>query len=149
MNKEERLHTIKQSNRKRLLQRLFLALPAALAVYFLMRTEGNIWIGFAIIGGVLLATRYFFSNEAEAISQLSEQAQVKRVVTLQYHLDFLFITLLALVNPLAIRIMEWSWIPAVLIGGALLYILWAQEKLDQQIRWLDPEQPTRREIRRF
>lgn len=74
---------------------------------------------------------------------------MKRVVTLQYHLDFLFITLLALVNPLAIRIMEWSWIPAVLIGGALLYILWSQEKLDQQIRWLDPEQPTRREIRRF
>ncbi|WP_214742960.1 hypothetical protein [Exiguobacterium sp. s48] len=149
MNKEERLHTIQQSNRKRLLQRLFLALPAGLAVYFLMRTDGNIWIGFAIIGGVLLATRYFFSNEAEAISQLSEQEQVKRVVTLQYHLDFLFITLLALVNPLAIRIMEWSWIPVVLIGGALLYILWAQEKLDQQIRWLDPEQPTRREIRRF
>ncbi|WP_214779965.1 hypothetical protein [Exiguobacterium sp. s22] len=149
MNKQERLHTIQQSNRKRLLQRLFLALPAGLAVYFLMRTDGNIWIGFAIIGGVLLATRYFFSNEAEAISQLSEQEQVKRVVTLQYHLDFLFITLLALVNPLAIRIMEWSWIPAVLIGGALLYILWAKEKLDQQIRWLDPEQPTRREIRRF
>ncbi|WP_214812773.1 MULTISPECIES: hypothetical protein [Exiguobacterium] len=149
MNKQERLHTIQQSNRKRFLQRLLLALPAALAVYFLMRTDGNIWIGFAIIGGVLLATRYFFSNEAEAISQLSEQEQVKRVVTLQYHLDFLFITLLALVNPLAIRIMEWSWIPAVLIGGALLYILWAQEKLDQQIRWLDPEQPTRREIRRF
>ena len=149
MNKQERLHTIQQSNRKRLLQRLFLALPAGLAVYFLMRTDGNIWIGFAIIGGVLLATRYFFSNEAEAISQLSEQEQVKRVVTLQYHLDFLFITLLALVNPLAIRIMEWSWIPVVLIGGALLYILWAQEKLDQQIRWLDPEQPTRREIRRF
>ena len=149
MNKQERLHTIQQSNRKRLLQRLFLALPAGLAVYFLMRTDGNIWIGFAIIGGVLLATRYFFSNEAEAISQLSEQEQVKRVVTLQYHLDFLFITLLALVNPLAIRIMEWSWIPVVLIGGALLYILWAQEKLDQQIRWLDPELPTRREIRRF
>lgn len=98
---------------------------------------------------MLLATRYFLSHEAEAISQLSEQEQVKRVVTLQYHLDFLFITLLALVNPLAIRIMEWSWIPAVLIGGALLYILWSQEKLDQQIRWLDPEQPTRREIRRF
>lgn len=149
MNKQERLHTIKRSNRKRLLQRLLLALPAGLAVYFLMRTAGNIWIGFAIIGGVLLATRYFFSNEAEAISQLSEQEQVKRVVTLQYHLDFLFIALLGLVNPLAIRIMEWSWIPAVLIGGALLYILWAQEKLDQQIRWLDPEQPTRREIRRF
>ena len=98
---------------------------------------------------MLLATRYLLSHEAEAISQLSEQEQVKRVVTLQYHLDFLFITLLALVNPLAIRIMEWSWIPAVLIGGALLYILWSQEKLDQQIRWLDPEQPTRREIRRF
>lgn len=149
MNKQERLHMIKQSNRKRLLQRLFLAIPAALAVYFLIRTDGNIWVGFAIIGGVLLATRYFFSNEAEAISHLSEQAQVKRVVTLQYHLDFLFIALLGLVNPLAIRIMEWSWIPVVLIGGALLYILWAQEKLDQQIRWLDPEQPTRREIRRF
>lgn len=149
MNKQERLHTIKQSNRKRLLQRLLLALSAGLAVYFLMRTDGNIWMGFAIIGGVLLATRYFFSNEAEAISQLSEQEQVKRVVTLQYHLDFLIIALLGLVNPLAIRIMEWSWIPAVLIGGALLYILWAQEKLDQQIRWLDPEQPTRREIRRF
>ena len=74
---------------------------------------------------------------------------MKRVVILQYHLDFLFIALLGLVNPLAIRIMEWSWIPAVLIGGALLYILWSQEKLDQQIRWLDPEQPTRREIRRF
>ncbi|WP_214738233.1 hypothetical protein [Exiguobacterium sp. s162] len=57
--------------------------------------------------------------------------------------------MLGLVNPLAIRIMEWSWIPAILIGGALLYILWSQEKLDQQIRWLDPEQPTRREIRRF
>lgn len=149
MNKQERLHTIQQSNRKWLLQRLLLALPAGLAVYFLMRTDGNIWIGFPIIGGVLLATRYFFSNEAEAISQLSEQEQVKRVVTLQYDLNFLFIALLGLVNPLAIRIIEWSWIPAVLIGGALLYILWAQEKLDQQIRWLDPEQPTRREIRRF
>ena len=149
MNKQERLHIIKQSNRKRLLQRLLLALPAGLAVYFLMRTDGNIWIGFAIIGGVLLATRYFFSNEANAIGQLSDREQVKRVVALQYHLDFLFIALLGLVNPLAIRIIEWSWIPAVLIGGALLYILWAQEKLDQQIRWLDPEQPTRREIRRF
>ena len=73
MNKQERLHIIKQSNRKRLLQRLFLAIPAALAVYFLIRTDGNIWVGFAIIGGVLLATRYFFSHDAETISQLSEQ----------------------------------------------------------------------------
>lgn len=149
MNKQERLHKIRQLNQKWFFQRLTLGIPAGLAVYMMLRSNANIWMGFAVIGLVLMVARHFFAGEMRFVKAMTENEQAKYVVALQYRLDLIFLIIIALVFPLTIRFVAGSWIPFVLFLGTGVYVLWTQEKLDRQLRQLDAEQPTRREIQRI
>lgn len=147
MLKQQRLNVIRETNRAWWIGRLGLAIPAAIGVYLLMTVEARSWIGLPLLGLLIVLSARLFTKEADELRRLTDHPDVKRIITMQYRLEVLFIFLLAVANPLAIRLMVWSWVPFVLFFGAALCILYIQAIFDQRIRRLDPEQPTRRDAR--
>ena len=147
MLKRQRLNVIRETNRAWWARRLGLAIPAAIGVYVLMTLEARGWIGFLLLGLLIVLSARLFTKETDELKRLTDHPDVKRIITMQYRLEVLFISLIAVANPLAIRLMAWSWVPFVLLFGAALCMLYAQTKFDEQIRRLDPEQPTRRDVR--
>ncbi|EPE60946.1 hypothetical protein L479_02673 [Exiguobacterium sp. S17] len=104
------------------------------------------------MGGMLLAltiaANVLFSRESSFVKSLTPNEQAKKVVSIQYKLDYLFVIMMAVIFPLMMRFSMLTLSPFILFMGSAILILFTQFKLDQQLEWIDAEQPTRREIQR-
>ena len=148
MNKQERLDKVKTMKGQWLFKRIALGVLAGLSIYLLLQEVVPIGVGMIFIGITLFLLHRYLMQEARFLKGLTENERVKQIVLLQYRLDTLFILLIALVFPLTLRFMPWSWFMQVLYIGAGIYILWTQRRLDGQLRQLDEQQPTRQEVQR-
>jgi len=149
MSKQERLHSVKQMNVQWMLLRLMFALPTGLLVYYFLQTDGNPYLAGGSILAFTGAAGRLFIREGDFVKGLTESEQAKRIVSIQYRLDYLFVVMMAVVFPLMMRLhIVTSLIPFILFVGSSVLILYTQHKFDQQLSWVDTEQPTRREIQR-
>ncbi|TCI51931.1 hypothetical protein EVJ24_12425 [Exiguobacterium sp. SH1S21] len=148
MSKQERLRKVKTMNPQWLVLRLLFALPTGVLVFYFLQTEADPWL----MGGMLLAltitANVLFSRESSFVKSLTPNEQAKKVVGIQYKLDYLFVIMMAVIFPLMMRFSMLTLSPFILFMGSAILILFTQFKLDQQIEWIDAEQPTRREIQR-
>ncbi|KAB2835677.1 MAG: hypothetical protein F9K49_03320 [Caedimonadaceae bacterium] len=95
------------------------------------------------------AASVLFMREARFVKALTTHAQAKKVIGIQYQLEYLFVILMAVIFPMMMRLnILTSLIPFVLFISGGILILFTHHKLDQQLSWMDTEQPTRREIQR-
>ncbi|WP_214890474.1 hypothetical protein [Exiguobacterium sp. s142] len=148
MSKQERLRKVKTMNPKWLVLRLFFALPTGVLVFYFLQTEANPWLMGGMLLALTIAAYVLFSRESGFVKSLTPNEQAKKVVGIQYKLDYLFAFIMAVIFPLMMRFSMLTLSPFILFMGSAILILFTQFKLDQQLEWIDDEQPTRREIQR-
>ncbi|TCI25396.1 hypothetical protein EVJ32_10575 [Exiguobacterium sp. SH5S4] len=148
MSKQERLRKVKTMNPQWLVLRLFFALPTGVLVFYFLQTEANPWLMGGLLLALTIAANVLFSRESSFVKSLTPNEQAKKVVSIQYKLDYLFVIMMAVIFPLMMRFSMLTLSPFILFMGSVILILFTQFKLDQQLEWIDAEQPTRREIQR-
>lgn len=149
MNKQERLHNVKRMNVQWMLLRLMFALPTGVLIYYFLQSQGSPMIMAAFLLSLTSAASILFMREARFVKALTTHDQAKKVIGIQYQLDYLFVIMMAVIFPMMMRLnILTSLIPFVLFVSGSAFILFTQHKLDQQLSWMDTEQPTRREIQR-
>ena len=149
MNKQERLHNVKRMNLQWMLLRLMFALPTGVLVYYFLQSQGSPMIMATFLLSLTSAASILFMREADFVKALTAHNQAKKVIGIQYQLDYLFVIMMAVIFPMMMRLnILTSLIPFVLFVSGSVFILFTQHKLDQQLSWMDTEQPTRREIQR-
>ncbi|TCI75874.1 hypothetical protein EVJ20_12915 [Exiguobacterium sp. SH0S1] len=148
MSKQERLRKVKTMNPQWLVLRLFFALPTGVLVFYFLQTEANPWLMGGVLLALTIAAYVLFSRESSFVKSLTLNEQAKKVVSIQYKLDYLFAFIMAVIFPLMMRFSMLTLSPFILFMGSAILILFTQFKLDQQLEWIDAEQPTRREIQR-
>lgn len=149
MSKQERLHKVKRMNVQWMLLRLMFALPTGVLIYYFLQSQGSPMIMAAFLLSLTSAASILFMREARFVRALTAHDQAKKVIGIQYQLDYLFVVMMAVIFPLMMRLnILTSLIPFILFISGGILILFTQHKLDQQLSWMDSEQPTRREIQR-
>lgn len=149
MNKQERLHSVKQMNVRWMLLRLMFALPTGVLIYYFLQSQGSPMIMAAFLLSLTSAAGVLFVREADFVKALTTHDQAKKVIGIQYRLDYLFLIMMAVIFPLMMRLnILTNLIPFILFISGGILILVTHHKLDQQLNWMDAEQPTRREIQR-
>ncbi|XCA83135.1 hypothetical protein ABKJ26_13150 [Exiguobacterium mexicanum] len=149
MSKQERLHKVKRMNVQWMLLRLMFALPTGVLIYYFLQTDGNPYLAGGSILAFTGAAGRLFIRESDFVKGLTKSEQAKRIVSIQYRLDYLFVIMMAVIFPMMMRLnILTNLIPFLLFVSGSALIWFTQHKLDQQLSWMDTEQPTRREIQR-
>ncbi|WP_214712081.1 hypothetical protein [Exiguobacterium sp. s55] len=149
MSNQERLHSVKQMNVQWMLLRLAFALPTGVLVYYFLQSQGSSMIMAAFLLSLTSAASVLFMREARFVKALTAHDQAKKVIGIQYQLDYLFVIMMAVIFPMMMRLnILTNLIPFLLFVSGSALIWFTQHKLDQQLSWMDTEQPTRREIQR-
>lgn len=149
MNKQERLHNVKRMNLQWMLLRLMFALPTGVLVYYFLQSQGSPMIMATFLLSLTSAASILFMREARFVKALTTRDQVKKVIGIQYQLDYLFVIMMAVIFPMMMRLnILTNLIPFLLFVGGSALIWFTQHQLDQQLSWMDTEQPTRRETQR-
>lgn len=147
MNKHERLKKMVIGNRKALLVRLGFAIPVGILLFFFLQsgTQSLLYGGLIIMG--LFAYGLTVIRESRFMSSFTERVRAKRIIHAQYLFDYVMVVFICFFFPLLMRLSTISWIPFLMFSFTALAMLFVDRLLDEKVKLIDPEQPTRREVR--
>lgn len=148
MNKHQRLKEMIKGNRKSLLVRLGFAIPIAVLVFFFLQTETRSIIYGSLMVVSLLAYGVMIMRESRFMSSFTDHIRAKRVIHIQYASDYMMIVFLCFVFPLLMKLESISWVPFLVFSLTALGFLFVERLLDEKVKRIDPQQPTRRDVKR-
>lgn len=148
MNKHKRLKEMITGNRKSLLIRLGFAIPIGVLLFFFLQTETQSLIYGSLIIVSLLAYGVMIMRESRFMSSFTDHIRAKRVIHIQYVFDYMMVVFICLFFPLLMKIETISWVPFFIFSLTALALVIVERLLDEKVKLIDPEQPTRRDIKR-
>lgn len=148
MNKHQRLKEMITGNRKSLLIRLGFAIPIGVLLFFFLQTETQSLIYGSLIIVSLLAYGVMIMRESRFMSSFTDHIRAKRVIHIQYVFDYMMVVFICLFFPLLMKIETISWVPFFIFSLTALALVIVERLLDEKVKLIDPEQPTRRDIKR-
>lgn len=148
MNKHQRLKEMITGNRKSLLIRLGFAIPIGVLLFFFLQTETQSLIYGSLIIVSLLAYGVMIMRESRFMSSFTDHIRAKRVIHIQYVFDYMMVVFICLFFPLLRKIETISWVPFFIFSLTALALVIVERLLDEKVKLIDPEQPTRRDIKR-
>jgi len=135
-------------NRKSLLIRLGFAIPIGVLLFFFLQTETQSLIYGSLIIVSLLAYGVMIMRESRFMSSFTDHIRAKRVIHIQYVFDYMMVVFICLFFPLLMKIETISWVPFFIFSLTALALVIVERLLDEKVKLIDPEQPTRRDIKR-
>ncbi|WP_058765618.1 hypothetical protein [Exiguobacterium chiriqhucha] len=148
MNKHQRLKEMIKGNRKSLLIRLGFAIPIGVLLFFFLQTETQSLIYGSLIIVSLLAYGVMIMLESRFMSSFTDHIRAKRVIHIQYVFDYMMVVFICLFFPLLMKIETISWVPFFIFSLTALALVIVERLLDEKVKLIDPEQPTRRDVKR-
>ncbi|WP_214837707.1 hypothetical protein [Exiguobacterium sp. s36] len=148
MNKHQRLKEMITGNRKSLLIRLGFAIPIGVLLFFFLQTETQSLIYGSLIIVSLLAYGVMIMRESRFMSSFTDHIRAKRVIHIQYVFNYMMVVFICLFFPLLMKIETISWVPFFIFSLTALALVIVERLLDEKVKLIDPEQPTRRDIKR-
>lgn len=148
MNKHQRLKEMIKGNRKSLLIRLGFAIPIGVLLFFFLQTETQSLIYGSLIIVSLLAYGVMIRRESRFMSSFTDHIRAKRVIHIQYVFDYMMVVFICLFFPLLMKIETISWVPFFIFSLTALALVIVERLLDEKVKLIDPEQPTRRDVKR-
>ncbi|MDL5378259.1 hypothetical protein ACNOIU_13345 [Exiguobacterium mexicanum] len=148
MNKHQRLKQMVTANRKWLLVRLGFAIPIGVLLFFFLQTEtrsilyGSLMIASLLIYGVMIG------RESRFMSSFTDHIRAKRVIHIQYVFDYMMVVFICLFFPLLMKLETISWVPFFIFSFTALALVIVERLLDEKVKLIDPQQPTRRDVKR-
>lgn len=147
MNKHQRLKQMVTANRKWLLVRLGFAIPIGVLLFFFLQTEtrsilyGSLMIASLLVYGVMIG------RESRFMSSFTDQVRAKRVIHIQYVFDYMMVVFICLFFPLLTKLETISWVPFFIFSFTALALVIVERLLDEKVKLVDPQQPTRRDVK--
>ncbi|WP_114166624.1 hypothetical protein [Exiguobacterium sp. TNDT2] len=148
MNKHQRLKEMIIGNRKSLLVRLGFAIPIGVLLFFFLQTETRSLMYGSLMTVSLLAYGVMIMRESRFMSSFTDHIRAKRVIHIQYVFDYMMVVFICLFFPMLMKIETISWIPFLVFSLTALGFLFVERLLDEKVKLIDPEQPTRRDVKR-
>ncbi|TCI56193.1 hypothetical protein EVJ30_04710 [Exiguobacterium sp. SH5S13] len=148
MNKHERLKKMIKGNRKWLLVRLGFAIPLAVLIFLFLQTETHALLYGSLMIVALLAYGLNAIRESRFMSSFTERVRAKRIIHIQYAFDYVMIVFIGFAFPLLMKLETISWVPFLVFSLTALALLFVERLLDEKVKLIDPEQPTRRDVKR-
>ncbi|MFN4215169.1 hypothetical protein [Exiguobacterium sp.] len=147
MNKHDRLKQMVTGNQKALLVRLVFAIPVGILLFLFLQSETQSLLYGGLIIVALLAYGLTVIRESRFMSGFTERVRAKRIIHAQYLFDYMMVVFICFFFPLLMRLGTISWIPFLVFSFTAMAMLFVDRLLDEKVKRLDPEQPTRREVR--
>lgn len=148
MNKHQRLKEMITGNRKWLLIRLGFAIPIGVLLFFFLHTETRSLVYGSLIVVSLLAYGVIIMRESRFMSSFTDHIRAKRVIHIQYVFDYMMVVFICLFFPMLMKIETISWVPFFIFSLTALALVIVERLLDEKVKLIDPEQPTRRDVKR-
>ncbi|KAB2835678.1 MAG: hypothetical protein F9K49_03325 [Caedimonadaceae bacterium] len=148
MNKHQRLKQMVTANRRWLIVRLGFAIPIGVLLFFFLQTEtqalayGSLMVVSLLVYGVMIM------RESRFMSSFTDHIRAKRVIHIQYVFDYMMVVFICLFFPLLMKIETISWVPFFIFSLTALALVIVERLLDEKVKLIDPEQPTRRAVKR-
>ncbi|STO09250.1 hypothetical protein [Exiguobacterium aurantiacum] len=147
MNKQQRLTTMKQGNRKWFFLRVTFAIPFAVLLFLLLQTTTQEFLYGVLLVLTTLLYGYALQREYRFMSSFTEHVRTKRLISIQYVFDYVLILFIGLVFPWLMKSEAVSWLPFVGFTVGIFILSVSERALDEKVRQSDSEQPMRREVR--
>lgn len=148
MNKHQRLKEMITGNRKSLLVRLGFAIPIGVLLFFFLQTETRSLMYGSLMIVSLLAYGVMIMRESRFMSSFTDHIRAKRVIHIQYVFDYMMVVFICLFFPMLMKIETISWVPFFIFSLTALALVIVERLLDEKVKLIDPEQPTRRDVKR-
>lgn len=146
MSKQERINHIYRYQQQRMFWRSVLTILVGMFVFFSLETHGN-WMFFVPLviglGGML----HIIGKESRFVEDLTPYIQAKRLISQQYAAERGLLVLLAFIFPVIVLLQLPAWVLFVVFLSGVIFLHLRQRVLDDHIRFADPNQPMRREIK--
>ncbi|WP_070329036.1 hypothetical protein [Exiguobacterium aurantiacum] len=148
MTKQERLNEMIKGNRKWLLVRLGFAIPLAVLIFLFLQTETQALVYGSLMIATLLAYGFTVVRKSQFMSSFTERVRAKRVIHIQYAFDYVMIGFIGFAFPLLMKLETIIWVPFLVFSLTALALVLVERLLDEKVKRIDPEQPTRRDVKR-
>jgi len=148
MNKHQRLKEMITGNRKWLLVRLGFAIPVGVLLFFFLQTETQSILYGSLMIASLLAYGVRIGRESRFMSNFTDQVRAKRVIHIQYVFDYMMVVFICLFFPLLMKLETISWVPFFIFSLTALALVIVERLLDEKVKLIDSQQPTRRDVKR-
>lgn len=148
MNKHQRLKEMITGNRKWLLVRLGFAIPVCVLLFFFLQTETQSILYGSLMIASLLAYGVMIGRESRFMSSFTDHVRAKRVIHIQYVFDYMMVVFICLFFPLLMMLETISWVPFFIFSLTAVALVIVERLLDEKVKLIDPQQPTRRDIKR-
>lgn len=148
MNKHQRLKEMITGNRKWLLVRLGFAIPVGVLLFFFLQTETRSILYGSLMIASLLAYGVMIGRESRFMSSFTDHVRAKRVIHIQYVFDYMMVVFICLFFPLLMKFETISWVPFFIFSLTAVALMIVERLLDEKVKLIDPEQPTRRDVKR-
>ncbi|MGX8177111.1 hypothetical protein ACWS7L_06435 [Exiguobacterium artemiae] len=147
-NKQERTRFIQEAKRRLMKQRLLSALLYGTSIVLVVANRGAYW-PFAVLVVALVLIARIHSQEVNRDMALTENRNMKRIIQVQYVIDYCFIVLVGLFLPVVLNL----GLPFFTSIGIYLVLavalLMTDSILERRGKKLDPEHPTKKELRTY
>ena len=146
--KQERTSFIQEAKRQLMKQRILSSLLYGTSIVLIVANRGSYW-PFAVLVVALVLIARLHSQEVNRDMALTENRNMKRIIQVQYVIDYCFIVLVGLFLPVVLNL---SLPFFTSIGVYLLLavaLLMTDSILERRGKKLDPEHPTKRELRTY
>ncbi|MCK2157294.1 hypothetical protein [Exiguobacterium sp. 17-1] len=147
-NKQERTRFIQEAKRRLMKQRMLSALLYGTSIILIIANRGAYW-PFAVLIVALVLIARLHSKEVNRYMALTPNPAMKRIIQIQYVIDYCFIVLVGLFLPVVLNL---SLPFFTSIGVYLLLavvLLLTDTVLERRGKVLDPEHPTKKELRTY
>lgn len=148
MNKHQRLKEMITGNRKLLLIRLGFAIPIGVLLFLFLQTDTQSLVYGSLMVVSLLAYGVMIMRESRFMSSFTDFIRAKRIIHIQYVCDYMMVVFICLFFPLLMKIETISWVPFFMFSLTALVLVIVERLLDKKVKQIDPEQPTRRDVKR-
>ncbi|WP_396129172.1 hypothetical protein [Exiguobacterium mexicanum] len=81
------------------------------------------------------------------MSSFTDQVRAKRVIHIQYVFDYMMVVFICLFFPLLTKLETISWVPFFIFSFTALALVIVERLLDEKVKLVDPQQPTRRDVK--
>ena len=146
--KQERTRFIQEAKRRLMKQRLLSALLYGISIVLVVANRGAYW-PFAVLVVALVLVARLHSQEVNRDMALTENRNMKRIIQVQYVIDYCFIVLVGLFLPVVLNLALPFFTSIGIYLVLAVVLLMTDSILERRGKKLDPEHPTKKELRTY
>ncbi|MCT4779643.1 MULTISPECIES: hypothetical protein [Exiguobacterium] len=147
-NKQERTQFIQEAKRQLMKQRMVSTLLYGTSIILIVANRGAYWpFAVLVVARVLIARVH--SQEVNRDMALTPNPTMKRIIQVQYVIDYCFIVLVSLFLPVVLNLSLPFFTSISIYLVLAVGLLMTDSVLERRGKKLDPEYPTKKELRTY